>query len=321
MYTKLHDEQYKNNTKLKSISLGNITNIGYSCFYMCTNLSNIYIPTSVTKIEPNCFGYCYSLHNIEIPSSITVLPDYTFYQCINLSAISLPSTLQEIHHKCFFGCSNLTSLNLPNSLTLLKGSDIFYKCNKLKSIILPSLLTSIPDGCFKMCTSLSYIELNDNITDININCFESCSSLTEIKLPNNYEFNEPFTATNLKIIYSNNVKLNCKKYILKDLVLNKITDSLTPKQYYKRDKFMIPKTKQKPYTEIYETTSNSQIKKCALIINDSDLNYIDVRLNKKLVLYYNSELYYIDVSNLDVDYIINGYLNQNFIDIIKPVYQ
>lgn len=320
MYTKLHDEQYKNNTKLKSLSLDNITSIGHGCFYMCTNLSNIYIPTSVTRIESNCFSYCYGLRNIEIPSSITVLPDYTFYQCINLSTILLPSTLREIHHKCFFGCSNLTSLNLPNSLTLLKGSDIFYKCNKLKSIILPSLLTSIPDGCFKMCTSLSHIELSDNITNININCFDSCSSLTELKLPNNYEFKEQFTAPNLKIIYSNNVKLFCKKYILKDLELNKITDSLTQKQYYKRDKFMIPKTKQKPYTEIYETISDSQIKKRALIINDPDLNYIDVRLNKKLVLYYNLELYYIDVSELDVDYIINGYLKQSFIDIIKPEY-
>jgi hypothetical protein len=170
-----------------------------------------------------------------------------------------------------------------------------------------------------MCTSLSNIDIHENIKNINTNCFESCSSITEIKLPDNYEFNEPFTAPNLKIIYSNNVKLNCKKYILKNLELNKIPDSFNQKQYYNRDRFMIPKTKQKPYTEIYEIDANQYVKKHALIINDAKFNYINVKSNKKLVLYHNSEIYYIDLSKLNVDYIINGYLNQNFIDIIEPM--
>ena len=35
-----------------------VTSLGYECFYECSSLASINIPSSVTSLGGSCFGYC-----------------------------------------------------------------------------------------------------------------------------------------------------------------------------------------------------------------------------------------------------------------------
>lgn len=82
---------------------------------------------NVTSLEDSCFYNCSSLTSINLPSSITSLGDSCFYNCSRLTSINLPSSITSLGDWCFFNCSRLTSIDLPTSITSL-GDYCFYRC-------------------------------------------------------------------------------------------------------------------------------------------------------------------------------------------------
>ena len=59
-----------------------VTSLGEYCFYECSSLTSINIPSSVTSLGENCFEECSSLTSINIPSSVTSLGGWCFEDCI-----------------------------------------------------------------------------------------------------------------------------------------------------------------------------------------------------------------------------------------------
>ena len=59
-----------------------VTSLGANCFYGCSGLTSITIPSSVTSLGDWCFYECSGLTSITIPSSVTSLGDYCFQNCI-----------------------------------------------------------------------------------------------------------------------------------------------------------------------------------------------------------------------------------------------
>ena len=55
---------------------------------MCTSLTNIEIPNSVTSIGEYAFSGCRSLENIEIPNSVTYIGNFAFNSCNSLIQIT-----------------------------------------------------------------------------------------------------------------------------------------------------------------------------------------------------------------------------------------
>ena len=139
------------------------SSVGNGAFGMCSNLSSIVLPPSITTIGNSSFYGCGLACEIDLPNlqsigyfafkstkitkvkslgSITSLPDGTaswsvFNGCTSLTEVTLPSTLTNIGDKSFRGCSALKTVtcNATNPPTL--GTDAFDGVT-LEHIFVPS---------------------------------------------------------------------------------------------------------------------------------------------------------------------------------------
>ena len=56
---------------------------------------------SVTSLGGDCFYSCSSLTSINIPSSVTSLGEWCFYGCSSLTSINIPSSVTSLGYSCF----------------------------------------------------------------------------------------------------------------------------------------------------------------------------------------------------------------------------
>ena len=168
---------------IKSITIpSSVTSLGNFCFSGCSGLTSITIPSSVTSLGIYCFSYCWGLTSITIPSSVTSLSDDCFYACSGIKAITIPSSVTLLGDGCFSYCSSLTSITIPSSVTSL-GNYCFSGCSGLTSITILSSVTSLGDGCFSDCSGLTSITIPNTVTSLGNYCFSVCSGLTSITIP------------------------------------------------------------------------------------------------------------------------------------------
>ncbi|MBR5678070.1 MAG: leucine-rich repeat protein [Paludibacteraceae bacterium] len=171
--------------------------IGTVAFPMCTNLTSIEIPNSVTSIGAGAFQYCNSLTSVTIPESVTSIGDYAFYDCTGLTSVILGNSVTSIGENAFSGCTSLPVENniryadtylvgavdkILSTYTIKEGTrwiggDAFYGCTGLTSITIPNSVTSIGAGAFQDCTGLTSITIPNSVTSIGENAFSGCTSL------------------------------------------------------------------------------------------------------------------------------------------------
>ena len=190
-----------------------LSKIGNSFFYECSNLVSVTLPTNLKNFSPNSFVCCGKLTSIKmdasnryflsedsvlfnkdkteliwaanitnyvIPESVQRIGDYCFFSyCSGLTSLTLPSRLQEIGDLAFCGCSGLTSLTLPSGLQKI-GDRAFYGCSGLTSLTLPSGLQKINECAFSYCTLLTSLTLPSGLKEIGNSAFFGCDSISSI---------------------------------------------------------------------------------------------------------------------------------------------
>ncbi len=156
--------------------------IGNSAFGLCSSLTNINIPNSVTNIGNEAFEWCSSLTKINIPNGVTYIGDNAFSGCNSLTKINIPNSVINIGVAAFLGCSSLTNINIPNGVTSI-GDSAFSDCDSLTSINIPDSVTTIGDDVFSKCKSLKSINIPDGVTSIGARAFINCNSLMSISIP------------------------------------------------------------------------------------------------------------------------------------------
>ena len=107
-----------------------VTDICYSAFEYCDNLTSITIPYGVTGIDESTFSYCKSLKSITIPNSVEYIGVSAFHSCTSLTSITIPESLTIIDLSAFACCTNLTSIIIPGSVTYI-GEGAFRACDNL----------------------------------------------------------------------------------------------------------------------------------------------------------------------------------------------
>ena len=93
----------------------NVESIEAYAFAVCTNLTSVIIPNSVTTIGHHAFYNCYSLTSVSIPNSVTRIEYYAFENC-NLSTITFPDSINYLGSNLFYECHNLSKIYFSNAV-------------------------------------------------------------------------------------------------------------------------------------------------------------------------------------------------------------
>ncbi len=200
---------------LKSAVVSNLnTTLPYGTFYLCTNLENLTLPSSITSIGAYAVTNT-SIDSIVIPTNVTSIGNYAFGNSFSLKSLTLNNKLQTIGEGAFIACTNLPELNIPASVTSI-GNKAFRSCTSLSSITvasgntvydsrndanalietssnklitgtyettIPSTVKTIGEYAFAFNQLLYSIELPEGITNVDTMAFYGVQNLMQIIMP------------------------------------------------------------------------------------------------------------------------------------------
>ena len=160
---------------------GELTSIGKSAFYGCSNLTSIILPDGVTSIGRFAFSGCSSLGSISIPNSVTDIWDSAFSGCTSLMDISIPKSVTNIRDFTFEDCMSLPDIPIMEAVTHI-GNYSFSGCIGLANITIPNGVKTIGDGAFGGCTGLSNIVIPNSVESVGNAVFENCTELISVTI-------------------------------------------------------------------------------------------------------------------------------------------
>lgn len=143
-----------------------------SAFHECINLSQIYIPSSVTSIGEQSFLECPNLESIVVENGntkyksknnclIETASKTLLLGCKN-SIIPDDGSVTRIGDYAFVSCA-ITNLTIPYGITDI-GNFAFTACYLLAKVTIPSTVTSIGYKVFSYCDNLAIITVENGNT-------------------------------------------------------------------------------------------------------------------------------------------------------------
>ena len=140
-----------------------ITELGYSMFSNCTQLTSVSLPGGLKRIGSCLFLGCTRLSAITIPGSVTTIESNAFTHCDSITAITLPSGLRTMGDAVCSQMAKLTTATVSGGVTYLSNY-AFNDCPSLKTITLPNTVRSIGICAFRYDTALKDVYFNGSMT-------------------------------------------------------------------------------------------------------------------------------------------------------------
>ena len=131
---KILDEYAFSESKIINVDMPSLTDLGYSAFYKCTSLKNVWC-NILSYIPESAFRGCSLLTNISFPNVIEIAA-FSFLNCEKLEIIELPQCVK-IGESAFYNCRHLMDVYMSKLTTMY--ADSFDGCNWLWELELPSL--------------------------------------------------------------------------------------------------------------------------------------------------------------------------------------
>ena len=175
--------------------------IDQNTFFGCTNITSVFIPSSVTQITPGAFAHNEALESISVDEE-----NPTFYSennaiikrndktlVVGCMTTTIPDDVEIIGQSAFQGSGNSRDLIIPNSVRVIEDFAFAYS-GFSGSITLPESLETIGEYAFYYCNISGSLTIPNSVTSIGERAFWNCSNLTRsITLPSSISSIENIT--------------------------------------------------------------------------------------------------------------------------------
>lgn len=165
-----------------------------SCFYKCTSLTEVILPSTLTEIRgeiqkvgsngvsyEGAFYGCTSLKNITLPYGLKIIGVGAFAET-GLAKIVFPDSVTEIGEGAFWGTTNLSSITWPKNLRTIGGNA--FRETAITECRIPDGVTLIDFQAFMDCKRLTYIYIPGTVSKIGSSPFSGCDELQEVYIGN-----------------------------------------------------------------------------------------------------------------------------------------
>ncbi len=119
-------------TKLTSVYLTNVRNIGSYAFANCKTIEKAYLGTNISKVGSGAFLDCQKINNGINLDKVTEIGPNAFANCKLIRCTSLGNKLRSIGSQAFAGCNKISRLYIP-STTKKIGSNLSSSVNSLSN--------------------------------------------------------------------------------------------------------------------------------------------------------------------------------------------
>ena len=149
----------------------------------------------MTNIPPSTFCVCSSLTSIDIPNSVTSIGTWAFHGCSSLTSVTIPESVTSIGYGAFSDCCSLTTMNFNaincNEFGELATCNITYNEDNYQITYCPITTINIGESVqkipayFATNSLITSITIPNSVTSIGESAFENCEYLTSVTLPEN----------------------------------------------------------------------------------------------------------------------------------------
>ena len=150
--TKIADNAFSKNKKLKTVTIGNnVRVIGSSAFGNCSKLETVTLGNQVEIIGSGAFEKCSKLKTIKGGANVKEIGKSAFASDGKLKSLPGMPNLTRIGENAFRGCGSLTKVTIAEAVEYI-GKNAFRDCAKLKTITIKSAKltkSNVKSGAFK----------------------------------------------------------------------------------------------------------------------------------------------------------------------------
>lgn len=143
-----------------------VTKIALTTLCLCTDITTVCIPKTITMIDDGTFIDCGSI------KSISVDPANPVYDSRN----NCNAIIETATEKLIAGCATTV---IPDTMKTI-GDSAFYNTHRLTSITLPPSVSRVERSAFSHCSLLSEVYIPATVTSIGKEAFAACENIAKI---------------------------------------------------------------------------------------------------------------------------------------------
>lgn len=159
-------------------------------FQLCTNLSSVTLPNTITLIDNYAFYSC-AISSISLPPNLETIGFGAFFMCQKLNSITIPSNVNNIGPYAFSGCNSLSSIQVESGNSVYDSRN---NCNAIieqnsgnvtliagcKNTVIPNGVIRIGPLAFHNLSSLTTLVIPQSVEEISDKWISNCENLSAI---------------------------------------------------------------------------------------------------------------------------------------------